>query len=309
MMQLARLTSALAVVGNAWFVVLWSRAESHIPYPLPPALSGPVWQPLLAATLVAIGLYAFGAALNDILDLRRDRLLHAHRPLAGGSLGLESAVWIVVVTCGLSILGATWFGDHAILLTLLLQLGILSFHAAARFVPGVGLVILGAIHAGHMLVPNLHLGFFWPVWMIFVHATSVAAIAHVIGRKVPKLSRRAILAVILGLASMTFLALRWPHAHGQVPLSAWIAPGVLAGIFALWIVHLIRKHGPGSRVAEKITRYGALWMPLYGTSWLLGTDRVSEAFVLGALTLIASLGVAIAREAYGLLTEPIGFRR
>ncbi len=309
MIQLTRLTSALAVVGNAWFVVLWSRSESHIPYPLPPELSGPWWQPLSAATLVALGLYAFGAALNDILDLRRDRLLRTDRPLAAGALGIESAVWIVVVTCGLSILGATWFGEHAILLTLLLQLGVLTYHAAARFVPGIGLVILGAIHAGHMLIPNMHLGFFWPVWFIFVHSTSVAGIAHVIGRKVPKLSRRALVAVALGLAAMTALAIRWPDARSAVPITAWIAPCLLAGAFALWVVHLIRRHGPGSRVAEKVTRYGALWMPLYGTAWLLGADRPREGMVLGVLAVVASLGVALAREAYGLLTEPIGYRR
>jgi len=309
MAQLTRLTSALAVVGNAWFVVLWSRAEPHIPFPLPPELSGPLWQPLLAATLVALGLYAFGAALNDILDLRRDRLLHADRPLAAGALGMESAVWIVVITCGLTILGATWFGDRAVQLTLLLQVGILAYHAAARFVPGIGLVILGAIHVGLMLAPNPRIGFIWPVWLIFTHSVFIAAVAHVIGRKVPRLSRRALLAIILGLTAITALALRWPFAHGDVPLRAWIAPPILALLCAIWIVRLIRTHGPGSRVAEKITRYGALWMPLYGVAWLLGTERLREAALLGILAAIASLGVTMAREVYGLVTEPIGFRR
>ncbi len=309
MVQLTRLTSALAVLANAWFVVLWSRAEPHIPFPLPPELSGPLWQPLLACSMVALGLYAFGAALNDILDLRRDRLLRGDRPLASGSVGLETAVWIVVVTCGLAVLGATWFGDRAILLTLLLQVGVLAYSAAARFIPGAGLLILGAIHVGLMLAPNPHIGFVWPVWLIFVHAVITGALAHVLGRKVPRMSRRAALVLAVGLLAVTGAALVWPYSRGGVPWRAWIAPPVLAILCAVWIVRLVRTHGPGSRVGEKITRYGALWMPLYGVAWLLGTERVSEAALLGVIAGLASLGVTMAREVYGLVTEPVGFRR
>lgn len=320
MLQLARVTSALAVVGNAWLVVLWTRAEAaEATFGLRASgLGGPAWQPLLASGLVALGLYAFGAAINDILDLRRDRLLSVDRPLAAGALTTETAVWIVVLTSGLAVLGATRFGTRAVVAVLVLQVLVLAYHTAARFVPAVGLVILGVIHAGTMLLPNPHFGAAWPVWMIVTHAMAVAAVAHVVGRKIPRLSRRAVVAAVVGWLALSVVLFRLSGqglaatgvpAPVGVTLEAAIAPHLMALVFAAWAWGVVRRHGVGSRASEKISRYGTVWMPLYGAAWLAGMSWLGSAGVLLVVAAVASLGVALAREVLGLVSEPVGYRR
>jgi len=71
-LRLARVSTAFAAVSNVWFVILWSRAHEF------EQRSGPVWEMplvvlLLAGGAMAVGMYAFGAALNDLLDVSRDR--------------------------------------------------------------------------------------------------------------------------------------------------------------------------------------------------------------------------------------------
>lgn len=298
-------------MGNGWFVVLWARARTPtllVDRPIT-GHEGPLIWPLLAVTLVGFGLYAFGATLNDILDQRRDRLMGSNRPIAQGRVAMESAVWIVVVTCGMAVLGATRFGSTAVMIVLGLQLAVLGYNAAARFVPGLGLVILGAMHAGHMLLPNPTSAFAWPVVLIAIHAIGVSAAAHIVGRRTPRLSRRAGVAAATGTIVLTagiVLVQRemWPPA-----LHVFVWPIGLGVLFVLWAVHTVRRIGVGSRAAEKISRYGTLWMPLYGVAWLAGAGHWPQAGVLAALAAAASLGVGTLREIYMLVAEPVGYRR
>lgn len=316
LLHLSRLTMALSVVGNGWFVVLWSRAEAAAGRAaMPEALRAGQWGPLLAASAVAFGLYALGAALNDILDLRRDRALHADRPIASGQLGMEPAIWLVVGTTALAVLGATHFGPTAVMLVLVLQLGILAYNAAARFVPALGILILACIHAGHMLVPNSAHAWAWAVWTVMTHATAVAIAVHIVGRKNPALSARARVVLVVGWLALSAVLIAWGGRgervlwpKGLAPLAA-VLPLALGAVFAAWGVWSVRRHGMGSRSAEKLARYGALWMPVYGVGWLLGAGHTGEAWLLAGLVLVASAGVALARELAGLLAEPVGYRR
>lgn len=310
-MQLTRLSSALAVVGNGWFTVLWARARTpEVPVDRVAAgLDGALIWPLLAITLVGFGLYGFGATLNDILDQRRDRLLGADRPIARGRVGMEAAVWIVVLTCGMAVLGSTRFGSTAVVLVLGLQLAVLGYHAAARFVPGLGLVILGAIHAAHMVLANAGGAYAWPVIVIVVHAVGVSAAAHLIGRRTPRLSRRAGVAAAIGTLVLIAAILTVQREYRPPNWPVFVGPVMLAAIFAAWAGRLVTKIGPGSRAAEKISRYGTLWMPLYGIAWLAGAGHWREAAILAGLAAVASLGVGTLRELYMLVAEPVGYRR
>src|SRR4051812_1828826 len=123
-LHLTRVTTAFGVVANTWFVILWSLANREHE-PGAEGLRGPLWLELLAGALVALGLFGFGAALNDILDLKRDRTFHPERPLASGEISMEGAVAFVVVAMIAAVLGATAFGTGAVLLTLVLQGAIL----------------------------------------------------------------------------------------------------------------------------------------------------------------------------------------
>jgi hypothetical protein len=316
-LHLTRVTTAFAVLADTWFVILWTRAN---PGEEPGLESFPATLAvqLLAGALVALGLFGFGTSLNDILDLKRDRTLHPDRPLAAGDISLEAAMGLVVVTMMISVLGATAFGTRAVLLTLVVQGAILGFNAAARFVPAIGLVVLGLIYAGHMVVPNVQLRFLWPVWLVMTHSLAVGTLTHWMARKVPRLSRRALLAACAGWLfwSLVLLWMQWRRTTppqtlwpASVPFSAAVWPALLAGAFVLVAWERVRRYGFGPRAAEKINRYGSLWLALYACAWLLGSSHTGAGLLLMGLAIAGFLGMTVLRELYSLLEQPIRYRR
>ncbi len=313
-LHLSRVTTAFAAVANVWFVILWTRARPE--EPAHEALTRlPVWICLLAGAAVATGLYTLGAALNDLLDVRRDKALHPERPLPSGRLRVEGAVGLVALAVMVAVLGATAFGIPAVLLTLLTAGAILFFNAAARFVPSVGLVSLALIYGAHMIIPNIRLVFIWPVFLVMSHAMGVAALTHLLGQRRPRLTRTSVFFAALGWAfwSGVLIWVGWRRAGGLwpdwAPLTSLIGPAVLVAIFAVLGARKIATAKSGPKAAEKIARYGALWLALYATAWMLGAGELFGAAVLGALALIGFLGMTLLRELYGLIEKPIGYRR
>jgi hypothetical protein len=140
-------------------------------------------------------------------------------------------------------------------------------------------------------------------------------------RKVPKLSRRAVVAACLGWMFWSGMLLwqQWklsaPAGEGRrvwpewVPIEAIAWPAALGLLFVLVAWRRVRRHGSGPRAAEKIERYGALWLSFYACGWLVGTEHVNAGMIMGALAAAAVLGMTILREGYGLLEQPIGYRR
>lgn len=317
MLHLARVSSAFAAIGNVWFVILWTRASIHEPGNVSLG-ERPLWALLPGGAALALGLYAFGAVLNDILDVRRDRLLHPERPIASGRISLETALALVVATLVFAVLGSTVFGTGAVLVTLLLAATIFLFNAIAKFIPAIGLVALGLIYAGHMLVPNLGLHFVWPVWLVMTHALGVAAATHIVGRKVPRISRRAGAAALAGWIfwSAVLLAIGWSNAGQSGPLwPAWVSlrvaigPGLLALAFIVIALRKVKASDSPSRAAEKLARYGSLWLVLYACAWLFGAGFIREGAILSGVAIVAALGLTALREVYGLVEQPVSYRR
>jgi len=316
-LQLARVTTAFAAVGNTWFVILWTRSNEQELSTMA-ILQQERWLLVLGGGANAVGLYAFGVCLNDILDARRDRSLRPDRPVASGELSQAAAASAVAATLILAVLGATVFGKAGTLLTLALAVAILVFNAAGKFVPAIGLVLLGLILAGQMMVPNVHLRFLWPVWLVMTHAMIVAGVRHWLARKVPPISRRAIVTAFAGwlVWSAVLLALGysrrgvppwwWP---AWVPVMAGVIPALLAGLYAVASVRRVRALGAGPRAAEKIGRYGALWITLYACGWLFGARLWEAGSILAVLTIAGVLGMTILREWYTALENPLGYRR
>ncbi|MBY0262210.1 MAG: UbiA family prenyltransferase, partial [Phycisphaerales bacterium] len=180
-LQLTRITTAFAAVANVWFVIFWTahvKAEGSTP-----AFAAlPLWLMLAGGAVNALGLFGFATALNDVLDYRRDQALHPERPIPSGRVSLDGAVSLVVCTLGAAVLGATLLGMTSVLLTLLIAGAILFFNAAGKYIPAIGLIVLGLIYAGQMVVPNLNLKFVLPVWVVMTHALAVAGATHVLGR-------------------------------------------------------------------------------------------------------------------------------
>jgi hypothetical protein len=317
-LHLTRVTTAFAAIANTWFVILWTRAalpHEHGPDTL---FNQPEWLVLTGGVLNSLGLFAYGAALNDLLDFRRDRTLHPDRPLPAGAITLEWAVGVVGATFMTAVVGASILGMEAVLLTVLVSSAILLFHAAGKFIPAVGLVLLGLIYAGHMVVPNLHIVFVWPVWLVMTHSLAVGGLTHVIARKVPTVSRRALAAAFTGWIfwSGVMLSAGWWRGHGNGGLwpdwvnpGAAIGPAVLIVFFGITAWRKVRVHGMTARAADKVARYGALWQALYAVAWLFGQGFHRETIIVGVLTGVGFLGMTVLRELYGLVEQPVGYRR
>lgn len=321
-LQLTRVTTAFAAVANVWFVILWTRAVEHEPG-IGPISSAPLWLLLTGGAANALGLFAYATALNDVLDWRRDQSLRPGRPLPSGRMSMEAAVTLVVITLGVAVLGATVLGIAAVVLTMLVAGAILLFNAAGRFVPAVGLTMLGLIYAGQMVVPNLNLRFVWPVWLVMTHALAVGAAVHIVGRKVPVVSGRAAGSSVAGWLFWSIVILGFGYWRSAIDGSpersslwpewirpwAWAGPMVLAALFVLLCWRRVHTLGLGARAADKIARYGALWLALYSCAWLAGQRLWPETLILAGLTLAGFLGMTILREAFALIEHPVEYRR
>lgn len=326
-LRLARISTAFAAIANAWFVILWTRAVSN-ERPADPADAlapdGPaLWLVLLSGAAAAIGLYAFGACLNDVMDSTRDRAMRRDRPLAGGHISPVAAVTVGAISLIVATLGAVIFGNAAVVLTCGLALAILGFNVLGKFVPAIGLVLLSFIYAGHMLVPNLDLRFLWPVWVVMTHSIIVSGVVHVVSRKPPPLTPRAFAGAAAGWLTGTAVLAWLTMGRSERPDAPildrlwpdWVEPGgaiavaMLACLFAATAVRRLRELGPGARTAEKINRYGALWLPLYASAWLFGEGLTGDGLLMLALAGTGLIGMSLLREAYAAAEHPIGYRR
>lgn len=314
-LKLSRVTSAFAAIANVWFVVLWVRAHPLHELGNPVIHASPLWLLLGGGAASALGLYAFGAGLNDVLDSRRDRTLRPERPIPSGGVGVDVALMVVLGALLLSVLGSVVFGRAGVVLTVIVAFAIVVFNAAARFVPAFGVVLLGLIYAGHMLVPDPLLAFVWPVWLVMTHAQIVGLLTHTLGRKVPKLTRRAFVAAVIGWIFWSVVLIWIGTMRTGAVWPVWVRPTtpigpiVLAMAFGALTIRRLMQYGGGPRAADKIGRYGSLWLGLYGASWLIGQGLWTSAAIEGSVVLVGFLGMTILRELHGLAEQPMGYRR
>jgi len=315
-LHLTRVTGAFAAVANVWFVIIWTRAFQQEPGTRQLA-EGSFWLLLPAGAVMALGLYTFGAAMNDILDAKRDRTLRPNRPLASEQISEELAMGLVVGTLMASILGALVLGPEAVAITAVVAVGVMIYNVAGKFVPAFGFPILALVYAGHMLAPNIHIIFVWPIWLVMTHAMIVGVAAHAMEHRVPRISPRAIVFAVAGWAlSSAVLFASGPFRNTESPLwpdwvpmqsVIWVGAAVL--MFALMCLRRIMRLGVGERTGEKVRRYGTLWPAIYACAWLVGAGKLHEAWPLLALTALGVLGMTALREAYAFVEEPIEFRR
>jgi 4-hydroxybenzoate polyprenyltransferase len=308
--RLTRLTMAFGAVSDVWFVILLTRAE--------PAYTGvevsqmPLAIALIAGAVVATGLFAYGASLNDILDVRHDSTFSPDRPIPAGRIKLGQAIVVTVASLLITVVAAAPMGRLALWIMLLVAAAILFYNAAGRFIPAVGMVTIGLIHAAHMMIPNAHLSFTLPVWLVMTHAMGIAAAVHVLEDKRPRLGPRGIAGVVVGWLFWSALVIGygvmcggiWPEA---VPLWRIIWPiTAVAGFVAvsLWKAGAVR----GAAAAEKVKRYGAMWQALYGAAWLMALGLEVQAAWLGAVAVAGFVVMTAIKEIAGLSGRPVVYR-
>lgn len=302
---------AFGAVSDLWFIILLTRAESSYSYL--PVNTMPLYAALLAGAVVAIGLFAYGAALNDVLDARHDSAFSPDRPIPAGRIRLGQAIVVTISSLLIAIFGSAAMGQSALHVTVLIAAGILFYNAAGRFIPSVGMVTIGLIHAAHMLIPNVQLTFTLPVWLVMTHAIVIIATIHVLEEKRPRLRIKTIIGMTAGWLTWSVIILGagwwqegalWPS---DVPLWHIIWPVLaIAGFVAVawWKTTTV----PPRIAAEKLRRYGAMWQCLYGASWLLALDLRSEAMLIGAVAFFGFAGMTLLKEMTTLVARPVVYR-
>lgn len=309
--QLTRLTMAFGALSDVWFVILLTRGLGD--YARMPVAQMSLLGALFAGGVVAIGLFAYGAALNDIIDVRHDRAFSPDRPIPSGRIRPGQAIVLTVISLIIAMLAAEQFGTPALWLAMLVAAAVLFYNVTGKHIPSVGVVSIGLIHAAHMFIPNYALSLTLPIWLIMTHAMAVGGLVHVFEDKRPRFDRRSIAAAITGWIFWSVVILGaglmrresiWPPEVN--PFAALVPLSAIAAFIGVMIWKTRRVDG---RVAaEKIKRYGAMWQCLYGATWLLALGLEGAAAFMGLLAVIGFTAMTLIREVSGLSGGPITYR-
>jgi len=309
--QLTRLTLAFGAISEIWLVILLSRADERAA--LLDVATMPLGWALLLGAVIAVGLFAHGTALNDILDVRHDAAFSPERPIPAGRIRVGQAAVLASATLIISILAAAGFGIWSVCVALLAAAAVLFFNTVGKFIPAIGLTTVGFIHAAHMLIPNWQLWFLLPVWLSLSHAMAIAAMVHVYEAKRPRLSRRSMIAAMGGWLMWTAIIVSWSEIHTGGVWPAGISPlnalyPLLAVLGFVIIARWKTSNVSGRAAAEKLKRYGAMWQSLYAAAWLLAMDLELDALWMGIFALAGFTAMTAIREVTGLTGRPIMYR-
>ncbi|MBL9147258.1 MAG: UbiA family prenyltransferase [Phycisphaerae bacterium] len=293
-LQLTRLTMAYGAIADLWLVILLTRVDPL--YENLPASTLPLPVSLFAGLVVAVGLFTFGAGLNDVLDARHDRAFSPDRPIPAGNIRPQQAAILTSACLAAATLGAATLGVPAVATMALTALGIIFYNAFAKHVPSVGFVTIGLVHAVHMAIPNHLFSFTLPIWLSMTHAMAVAILVYKIEDKRPTPTVRAWMFTLAGWSfwSAVVLSWGWWHSRGVWPLGNGPWPGCLWPLgtaLAFVGIAVVKTKGQSPAVAsEKLRRYGAMWQSLYAVSWFAAIGLWKEALMLGG---VAAGGFAV----------------
>jgi 4-hydroxybenzoate polyprenyltransferase len=305
--QLTRLAMAVGAIGDVWFTVLFSRGIGEYSY-----LNVVKMSPTLAlaiATVVAAGLFTFGASLNDLLDARHDRTFSPEKPIPAGYVRPATVGIVVAIALIVSLLGALFFGIGALALTLIVAIGILFYNVLGKHVPAIGVIAVGVVSALHMLIPNYEMTFTLPIWLTMTHSMAITLSIYMLVRKRPYLSRRSYAVIAISYLSWSTIILiaGWHQQDGLWPRgssSIGILWPVLAILGFVLLMRLKTKKCDNRIAAEKLARYGAMWQSIYAGCWLLAVGMYEAALLLFALALVGFCLMTAMKEFGGLITSP-----
>lgn len=319
LLQLTRIALALAVVSNSWLIIFMTV------YIEPPAGSNkaiesmPLALALVLGAVVAVGLHIYGVALNDVLDARHDRLFSPHRPIPAGRVRRTSAVVIAFVGLLAAILACVFLGHEAVLLAIIAAAGILFFNTTGKYLPAAGLLALALIRMLNMLIPNVHLGFAWPIWMMMTHVLAATALGYLLEDKRPRLGNREIILLALGWLLGTAAIVGYMLWRGTILAYGrpfiWIGPAIAAAIFftvSCAVVMRSRRlretggdgHGQRRRLGRAYMRLSILWLIVYDAAWLFCAGLIAP----GVLHLMLFVSVYAILYLTGPITAVVGER-
>ncbi len=264
----------------------------------------------IAAATAAVSLVIFGGVLNDLLDHRRDEVIRGSSPLQATGPGIIVLVGSIL----LAMFAASVLGGDATYVLLVLATLLLFHTAVSRFIPGIGLLVPGALLAGIMLVPDWRMPLPLAVWMLMsiIVATSIGV--HMLADKRPVLSLRAIPAVIAGWAMMSGVIVTlqagggwslWPEAMSAWQLLWPFGAAVLLVILVRWKIATASSR---MIAAGKVVRYVALWQPMLAAAWCRAIGAWEAAIAFAIVGVAGLLVIGGCRELAGLSGKDPGWR-
>lgn len=293
-LQLTRLALVWTAISNIWLIVLWSRWIEHradSPWRL--------WEQLGLSAGVAIGIYVFGMTLNDVLDVRRDRLFAPDRPIPSRRLSVTNAVIIALMALLLAMLCSLALGTLNALLCLGCATLIVFYNAAGKYLPALGLMTLGLIRAAHMMIADPQIVTLWPVWVTMTHVTFLSVLCYRLERKRPPMGGQEIWAVLGQWAFVTLVMIAWMAQRDGLSIDGatglWHGPAVAGVAFALIALRILRTTPDSVQAGKMLMRWGLCWLIVYDLSWFMNIELWPAMALLGGLCLLTIISIYATR--------------
>jgi len=313
-----RRSGAMARASLAFGLVCIAMTGVVLALDVDPTVGGNNAPALLGAAFVAIGLGLHGMAMNDLLDLQRDRLLAAGRMLASRRVGPAQAALMATAALILALLGAGLLGGQSIFVLVLLAAGLLFYNAMARFIPAIGLLMPGLLVAGLSMLSGWPPPVPWLPWSLFTACVAVALLIHLVADKRPRPSPRAMVGLTLEWVVVSVLLLVVPlNAHSvEDPLAggqgdagwALVWPAAAIVLLCLLLGQRLRHAHNSVRVADRLLRTTGIWTGVFAASWCMAVDAHGWAIAFAAATAAAVAGLGVLGELWSGDRGAVGWR-
>ena len=308
-LQLTRIALVFTAVSDIWVIALLSHA-----YPELGAEPGlPLAALLVCTAAVAVGTYAFGMVLNDVMDARHDRVFAPGRPIPSGRIGHGGAIAIAIGALLVAVAGSVPLGAISTMLCLLSAALILFYDTVGKNLAGTGVVTLGLIRAMNMLNAAPSLGYVWPIWLTMSHVIGLSAAGYRLEGKRPLLEGRSVWVVVGGWALGTVGLLVWMDHRGVAGPDGgawlWVGPLVAAVLFIIIAMRTVRGAPSRRTGGGLLMKRGLLWLIVYDAAWLLGGGLWWQGALVGSLLPLAWGMMMLTRHLKVLVGEAPTFRR
>ena len=218
-----------------------------------------------------------------------------------GGRGPAQAGLVASAALVLATLGAGLLGGQAVLVLVALAVGLLFYNAMARFIPAIGVLVLGLLVAGLSVLPGWPPPVPWLPWSLFTMAVAVGLLVHYLAPQRPRPSSRALLGLALEWVVVSALLLTVPMTasladDGQALSWSLMWPAAAALVIVIVLGARLRHARAGSRAADAVVRLTGLWTGVFAASWCQAVGATAWAIGLLVATSLAAVSMVGLRE-------------
>lgn len=233
---------------------------------------------LVASAVVAVGMGIFLMALNDALDARHDRAFEPDKPIPSGKVTQRAALGLAMAGLLAALGAAVALGPMSVILALVATGAVVFYNLAGRFVPAVGIILLGLIVGVAALIPNPSLAFAWPILLLMTHTIAAATVRHILAGKRPRLKPIDGWGICLGwvfwiLVVLVLIGVRGREISHTGVGPVWLGPALAAASFGFvtWLLLGPSALTPRARrgTSQRFASFATAWLIVFNTSWLV----------------------------------------